>query len=71
MECSVFYAIYVIAHIRASTRPVPTFSPSKVKSTAVSTGLPLPQYVNRGVESRYVPSASFGRNQKLPNHSLP
>jgi len=34
-------------------------------------GLPLLQCVNRGVESRYLPSAAFGRNQKTPNHSLP
>lgn len=54
MECSVSYAIYVIAHICASTKPVPIFSPSKIKSTVVSMGLPLLQYVNRGVESRYV-----------------
>ena len=39
----VFYAIYVIARICDSTKPVPRFSPSKIKSTVASIGLPLPQ----------------------------
>ena len=40
---SVFYAIYAIAHICVSTKPVPIFSPSKINSAVVSTGFSLPQ----------------------------